>query len=99
MRSMKPVTRGSLSPGPPMIMAPKNSSQSQSQSVELPSSRELAAMFQEDFVVATGIAVRWAAERVQGNRRLPCSWSIPFAIGNHGRGSFSLFWDAELQRY
>jgi len=80
-------------------MAPRNSSVTQPQSVDLPSSRELAALFQEDFVGATGFPARWAAERVQGNRRLPCSWTVPFAVSNNSRGSFTLYWDAELQRY
>ena len=79
-------------------MAPRNS-MPPPQAVELPSSRELAALFQEDFVGATGFPARWAAERVQGNRRLPCSWSVPFSASNSSRGSFSLYWDAELQRY
>ena len=80
-------------------MAQKSSGVTQPQSVDLPSSRELAALFQEDFVGATGFPARWAAERVQGNRRLPCSWSVPFAVSNNSRGSFTLYWDAELQRY
>jgi hypothetical protein len=80
-------------------MASKNSGPSPAQAVELPSSRELAALFQEDFVGATGFPARWAAERVQGNRRLACSWSVPFAVSNKSRGSFSLYWDADLQRY
>ncbi|HTB35160.1 MAG TPA: hypothetical protein VK842_09875 [bacterium] len=80
-------------------MAPRNNSIIPSQSVDLPSSRELAALFQEDFVGATGFPARWAAERVQGNRRLPCSWNVPFAVSNSSRGSFGLYWDAELQRY
>lgn len=80
-------------------MAPKHQGMAQPQTVDLPSSRELAALFQEDFVGATGFPARWAAERVQGNRRLACTWSVPFAVSNGSRGSFNLYWDAELQRY
>ena len=83
-----------------MIVAPViGDSVTSPASLALPSSRELAALFQEEFVGATGIPARWAADKVQGNRRLEHVWRVPF-VGEQGlRGSFSLRWDAELQRY
>jgi len=68
-------------------------------SVSLLASRELASLFQEEFVAATGLAARWAAERVQGNRRLEHSWKVPFDADGGVQGSFTLYWDAELQRF
>lgn len=65
----------------------------------LPVSKELAGLFQEEFVRATGLAARWAAERVQGNRRLDHSWVVPFADKDGRRGSFSLHWNDELQHF
>lgn len=67
--------------------------------VSLPNSRELGSLFQEEFVGATGLAARWAAEKVQGNRRLQQAWCVPFVAENGLQGSFVLNWDAELQRY
>ena len=64
-----------------------------------PNSRELGGLFQEEFVGATGLAARWAAEKVQGNRRLEQVWTVPFLSENGVQGCFSLHWDAELQRY
>ncbi len=64
-----------------------------------PSSRELAALFHEAFVNATGQAARWAAETVQGNRRFDRAWCVPFTGDDGLRGHFSLHWDTEFQRY
>ena len=64
-----------------------------------PASRDLAALFHEAFVNATGLAVRWAAESVQGNRRFDRAWCVPFTGDDGVRGHFSLRWDAEFQRY
>lgn len=85
-------------------MTPLRLLQPQEKSLEnatigLPASRELAALFQEEFVGATGLASRWAAEKVQGNRRLEQVWCVPFKAESGLEGSFSLHWDAELQRY
>jgi hypothetical protein len=64
-----------------------------------PASRELAALFHEAFVNATGQAARWAAETVQGNRHFDRAWCVPFTGDDGLRGHFSLRWDAEFQRY
>jgi hypothetical protein len=64
-----------------------------------PSSRELAGLFHEAFVNATGQAARWAAESVQGNRRFDRAWCVPFTGDEGLRGHFSLHWDDEFQRY
>jgi hypothetical protein len=64
-----------------------------------PSSRELAGLFHEAFVNATGQAARWAAETVQGNRHFDRAWCVPFTGDNGLRGHFSLRWDSEFQRY
>ena len=82
-----------------MSIAPKTAAPSATPSVGLPSSRELAALFQEEFAGATGMAARWAADKVQGNRRLEHAWNVPFLGGQGLKGAFSLRWDAELQRY
>ena len=64
-----------------------------------PASKDLAALFHEAFINATGQGARWAAENVQGNRHFDRAWCVPF-IGENGlRGHFSLRWDAEFQRY
>jgi len=68
-------------------------------SVSLPASRDLASLFQEEFAGTTGLAARWAAERVQGNRRLELSWCVPFHAENGIKGSFNLYWNAELQGF
>jgi hypothetical protein len=68
-------------------------------SLGLPGSKELAGLFQEEFVRATGIAARWAAERVQGQRRHEHTWVVPFGDKLGTRGTFSLHWDADLQRF
>ena len=82
-----------------MTIAPKTAASLAVPAVGLPSSRELAALFQEEFVGATGMAVRWAADKVQGNRRLEHAWNVPFLGAQGLKGAFSLRWDAELQRY
>ncbi len=64
-----------------------------------PGSRALAGLFQDAFTKATGHAVRWAAESVQGNRRFDRAWCVPFTGDNGLHGHFSLRWDAEFQRY
>lgn len=71
----------------------------QNAQVSLPSSRELGGLFQEEFVGATGLAARWAAEKVQGNRRLQQAWCVPFVSESGLQGCFTLNWDAELPRY
>jgi hypothetical protein len=68
-------------------------------SSSLPMSKELAGWFQEEFVRTTGLSTRWAAERVQGNRRLEQHCIVPFGADGGLRGTFSLHWDAELQRF
>jgi hypothetical protein len=68
-------------------------------SIGLPASKELASLFQDEFSGSTGMPVRWAAERVQGNRRLERSWRVPFTAEGGSRGSFSLHWDSELERF
>lgn len=80
------------------ILPPQETSL-QNATVSLPTSRELGSLFQEEFVGATGMAARWAAEKVQGNRRLQQLWSVPFVAESGVQGTFSLHWDAELQRY
>jgi hypothetical protein len=83
-----------------VIIAPKSSGSAKAPvSMGMPSSRELAALFQEEFVGATGFPARWAADKVQGNRRLEHVWNVPFEGEQGLRGDFSLRWDAELQRY
>ena len=67
--------------------------------VSIPSTRELAALFQDAFANATGESARWAAEMVQGNRHFDRAWCVPFAGEGAIRGHFSLRWDAEFQRY
>ena len=81
-----------------MIIAPKVTAAVPA-STGLPSSRELAALFQEEFVGATGFPARWAADKVQGNRRLEHIWNVPFEGERGLKGVFSLRWDGELQRY
>jgi hypothetical protein len=36
---------------------------------------------------------------VQGNRRLQEQWRVPFTAEGGTKGSFTLLWDTELQRY
>lgn len=82
-----------------MVASKDGESANSSGSLGLPSSRELAGLFQEEFVGATGFPARWAAEKVQGNRRLEHRWLVPFEAESGLRGGFCLHWDAELQRY
>jgi hypothetical protein len=66
--------------------------------VSLPSSRELAALFQEEFATVTGLPARWAAEKLQGNTLQLEVWEVPF-YGEQGlRGAFRLRWDPGLSR-
>lgn len=67
-------------------------------SLDLPSSRELGALFQDEFSASTGLAVRWAAERLQGNRAGLMEWAVPFNSEAYGRGRFELRWDPEIAR-
>jgi hypothetical protein len=67
--------------------------------VQLLNSRELAGLFQDEFSGTTGLSARWAAEKVQGNRRLENSCKVPFNSESGVSGRFSLHWDAELQRF
>jgi hypothetical protein len=80
------------------VLPPQESALNNGQ-LSLPTSRELGSLFQEEFVGATGLAARWAAEKVQGNRRLQQVWTVPFAAENGVQGCFMVNWDAELQRY
>lgn len=67
-------------------------------SLNLPSSRELGALFQDEFSASTGLAARWTAERLQGNRSGLMEWTVPFSSEAYGRGRFELRWDPEIAR-
>jgi hypothetical protein len=69
------------------------------ESMGVPASRQLTELFQEAFSQGTGLSARWAAERVQGNRRFDHGWCVPFSGGQGQQGYFHLRWDAEFQRY
>jgi hypothetical protein len=64
----------------------------------LPNSRELGALFQEELANATGLAARWAADRVPVKQGMAGRWSVPFE-GAGLKGSFCLAWDPALQRF
>lgn len=64
----------------------------------LPSSRELAGLFQDEFAAATGLPARWAAEELQGNTLQLMAWEVPFHGEKGVHGAFRLRWDPELSR-
>ncbi len=67
--------------------------------INLPSSRELAGLLQDELSTSTGMAARWAADRVHGNTGSLAQWVVPFESDHGPRGSFILRWSSELQRH
>lgn len=65
--------------------------------VSVPSTHELASLLQDELASATGLAARWAADRVQGNRHGLSLWSVPFVTEGGSKGCFTLCWSADLQ--
>lgn len=67
--------------------------------INVPSSRELASLLQDELSTSTGMAARWAADRVHGNLSSLIQWVVPFESEHGPRGSFILRWSSELQRH
>lgn len=65
--------------------------------VSVPTTHELASLLQDELASATGLAARWAADRVQGNRSGLSQWSVPFSTEAGNEGCFTLHWSGELQ--
>ena len=65
--------------------------------VSVPPTHELASLLQDELASATGLAARWAADRVQGNRHGLSLWSVPFVTEAGSKGFFTLCWSANLQ--
>lgn len=69
------------------------------QSFGVPDSRELGALLQDELAQATGLAARWAADSLQGNRGVLAQWTVPFGSEEGHAGRFILRWSPALQNH
>lgn len=67
--------------------------------LDMPSSRQLGTLLQDEIALSTGLAARWTADKVQGNRGGMARWTVPFNADAGSQGRFILRWDPELQKH
>lgn len=67
--------------------------------LDMPSSRQLGTLLQDEIALGTGLAARWTADKVQGNRHGLARWTVPFSVEAGQQGRFILRWQPALQQH